>query len=82
MKCSVSTTTSEPLTFNIMTSPNLVQETNIENILETHLWNEIDAIRNRILKLQEEIGQLSSREEKLLNIATAAGIEPPLEKMP
>ncbi len=61
-----------------MTSPNLVQETNIENILETHLWNEIDAIRSRILKLQEEIEQLSSRENKLINIANAADIVPSL----
>lgn len=62
-----------------MTSPNLVQETNIERILEDHLWKEIDAIRARITDLKQEIEVLALREKKLIDIANAADIGPPLQ---
>jgi len=58
-----------------MTSP--VQNTNIERILEDHLWDEVAAIEARISDLQAEIDALDKRREKLEDIANAAGIERP-----
>lgn len=55
-----------------MTSP--IIETNIERILEDHLFVEVDAIEARIKEYQENIDALRERMTKLLNIADAAGI--------
>ena len=55
-----------------MTSP--IIETNIERILEDHLFVEVDAIQNRIDNLTYEINALEERKAKLLRIAEAADI--------
>lgn len=57
-----------------MTSPNLVQETNIERILEDHLWDEVRLITDEIAKLQDTIEQLAQRKSKLMRIAEAADL--------
>lgn len=64
----------KPPTNKIMTNP--VIETNIERILEDHLFVEIDKVDSRIGELYEQIGILEARKHKLLRIAEAAGIEP------
>lgn len=55
-----------------VTSPNLVQETAIEKILEEHLWTEIDLLIQRQRRLMDEVTALQEREQKLRNIAHAA----------
>ena len=55
-----------------MTNP--VIETNIERILEDHLLDEIIAINNKIMELNESVMAYKERKEKLMNIAHAAGI--------
>jgi hypothetical protein len=57
-----------------MTNP--VIETNIERILEDHLFHEIDKVDSRIGEMYEQIAILEARKAKLLRIAEAAGIEP------
>jgi len=57
-----------------MTNP--VIETNIERILEDHLFHEIDKVDSRIGEMYEQIAILEARKAKLLRIADAAGIEP------
>lgn len=55
-----------------MTNP--VIETNIERILEDHLFNEIAAINNKLTELHDTTNAYIARRTKLLNIADAAGI--------
>jgi hypothetical protein len=55
-----------------MTNP--VIETNIERILEDHLFNEINALTERIHELADTIEALEARKKKLYNIAHAAQI--------
>ena len=57
-----------------MTSPNTILETNIERILEDHLWNEVGLINTKIKSLTEEIDELVIRKDKLIKIAEAANI--------
>lgn len=64
----------KPSTNKTMTNP--VIETNIERILEDHLFVEIGKVDTRIGELYEQIGILEARKTKLLRIADAAGIEP------
>lgn len=62
-----------------MTSP--VIETNIERILQDHLWDEVELLENRISDLLQDVAQLEARKIKLEEIAKAAGISrinPPL----
>ncbi len=61
-----------------MTSPNLVQETNIERILEDHLWSEISMIEAEIAKIMSAVSLLEERREKLIKIAEAANIASPI----
>lgn len=61
-----------------MTNP--VIETNIERILEDHLFNEIHALDDKIEELSETITMLLERKNKLFDIARAAGITPPEER--
>lgn len=61
-----------------MTSPNLIQTTNIENILETHLWDEIEGVEDKIRKLLDQVDELTKRKDKLVAIAKAAEIHHPL----
>lgn len=56
-----------------MTNP--VIETNIERILQDHLFDEVDKITQRMGELREQLLFLEARKEKLLRIAEAAGIE-------
>lgn len=60
-----------------MTIPNLIQETNIENILEENLWQEIHLLEKRRRELGTQIDALQERENKLRNIAVAAELEEP-----
>lgn len=60
-----------------MTSPNTIIETNIERILEDHLWNEVELLDNEVKKLQETIDLLNERKEKLIKIASAAELNKP-----
>lgn len=61
-----------------MTSPNIIQATNIENILEAHLWNEVALIEERVALLNTEITLLLARKEKLTKIAEVAEILEPI----
>ena len=70
--CSKKETTNPKQT---MTNP--VIETNIERILEDHLFNEIHALDAKIEELSETITMLLARKTKLFDIAYAAGITPP-----
>ncbi len=63
-----------------MTSPNLIQETNIENILQENLWKEIRLLDKKSLELTRLQDELSERRMKLHNIALAAGIHEPEDK--
>jgi hypothetical protein len=58
-----------------MTSP--IIETNIERMLEDHLWPEIIGIEARIAELQNSINVLSDRRLKLINISDSANINRP-----
>ncbi len=60
-----------------MTSPNTIIETNIERILEDHLWNEVELLDNEVKKLQETIDLLNERKAKLIKIASAAELNKP-----
>ena len=60
-----------------MTSPNTIIETNIERILEDHLWNEVELLDNEVKKLQETIDLLNERKAKLIKIANAAELNKP-----
>ena len=53
-----------------MTNP--VIETNIERILEDHLFAEIHCIDDKIKELTDSIIAYEARRKKLLNIADAA----------
>ena len=61
-----------------MTSP--IIETNIERMLEDHLWPEIIGLEERIADLQKSIEVLSDRRLKLINIANSAHIQGPHEQ--
>jgi len=59
-----------------MTSP-LIIETNVEKILEDHLWPEVFLLETEICKLQFRIDELKNRQAKLVKIAAAAEIPEP-----
>ena len=55
-----------------MTNP--VIETNIERILQDHLYNEVQAVVDKIAELNETISLFEARHKKLCKIAEVAGI--------
>lgn len=60
-----------------MTAPNTIIETNIERILEDHLWEEVRLLEEKVELLKSEIDTLVQRKEKLISIASAAEIPRP-----
>jgi hypothetical protein len=57
-----------------MTHP--VIETNIERILEDHIFTEIDGLMEKIKEYQAQISALEARKERLVRIAKAAELIP------
>jgi hypothetical protein len=57
-----------------MTHP--IIETNIERILEDHIFIEIDGLTKKIGEYQEQIDALQARKEKLIRVAHAAELLP------
>lgn len=61
-------------TLTNMTHP--VIETNIERILEDHLFVEIDGLTAKINEYKDQIAMLEARKEKLIRVAQAAELIP------
>lgn len=67
-----------PNTLTNMTHP--VIETNIERILEDHIFVEIDGLTTKINEYQEQITALEARKQRLIRVAQAAELLPTINQ--